>query len=1209
MPSVVSSQRSPQNSQKSDNGGSEAHDGPPTARASSGGKKPSKLMITSKRLLVEEDQNETPDERPTALSGSKRRKITPDPDTNNKDRHESDEEQSDPGTSDENGSLRDGEDGEEASSNQEVVIPVAEDYDSEDSETGMADSLDKMRKTVEEIPHARGAIVRVYMENFVTYTKVTFEPGPSLNMVIGPNGTGKSTLVCAICLGLGFSPEHLGRAKDIAEFVKNGSDEAIIEIELKGSPTDEINPTIKRMIKRDGSTQYWIDGKERPHKAVKTLMKLLNIQIDNLCQFLPQDRVVEFAALKPVPLLRETERAAAPPEVLEDHDELKRLRSLEVGLEVELESDRQAMATMEGRQKTLERDVARLRERQTIQEHIKLLENCLPFVEYRDIKKSRADLKEHHKACCAQLRQIRQEQEPQTKKIEETEDQLEELKEWILDGKKDLTSIENGLRQERDKVNRLKEEEAKAESDLTVLIDSEKERKANIEKCREQISRHEKFLENDPGEFDAAEFNDKINNVNRQLRASRSELNAGRGSIDPLQARCDEKEAEIKNIEQWVSRMNNITDQRIEALRRSSRESFIVFEWLQKNKNRFKGPVYGPPIVECTVQDPNYQAEIESLFGQGEKFAFTCTSKGDFETMMASVYGDNRNDRGLGLSEVTIKYIERGLEEFPRIASKDEVSSWGFDGLALDFISGPPEVLSMLCNSIALHRVGVSKDKLSTSQHESVKLARKMVKWVAGGITTSIRRRPDYPAAETEMNSHINQAQFFKTARIDQRLIEEKRQLQTQLKSEIDEIGREINIKKSGFRELEDKEASLLREKTALISEKEAMQKAVAKYGRTKTLLRNEQETLADLETSGKGFKGKVTNLEGLALQVNMERVVAAAGLAEHVREYVARYRAVATAELHAIELFSNLQRYKSWNQSFKERLDGKKQECEEIERAEKEISRKATELRDLCRKLIETLSPEQQEEIKKEHSEKSAAQLKDEIQKEEVRLEGIHEGNPHAIRQFEARQKEINELHNKMKTKQSQLDEHQAVIKRTRERWEPRIDQLVGNISEAFSRSFEFIGCAGSVRIRKEGRDGCDFENWAIEILVKFREAETMQVLTAQRQSGGERAVSTVFYLMALQSLARAPFRVVDEINQGMDPRNERLVHKRMVKIACKKHTSQYFLITPKLLVDLDYHERMKILCINSGDWVADNHVQDFQRYIAAARQQAAGV
>ncbi len=54
--------------------------------------------------------------------------------------------------------------------------------------------------------HQPGAIVRVKLTNFVTYTSAEFFPGPSLNMVIGPNGTGKSTLVCAICLGLGWAP-------------------------------------------------------------------------------------------------------------------------------------------------------------------------------------------------------------------------------------------------------------------------------------------------------------------------------------------------------------------------------------------------------------------------------------------------------------------------------------------------------------------------------------------------------------------------------------------------------------------------------------------------------------------------------------------------------------------------------------------------------------------------------------------------------------------------------------------------------------------------------------------------------------------------------------------------------------------------------------------------------------------------------------------
>jgi hypothetical protein len=76
----------------------------------------------------------------------------------------------------------------------------------------------------------------------------------------------------------------------------------------------------------------------------------------------------------------------------------------------------------------------------------------------------------------------------------------------------------------------------------------------------------------------------------------------------------------------------------------------------------------------------------------------------------------------------------------------------------------------------------------------------------------------------------------------------------------------------------------------------------------------------------------------------------------------------------------------------------------------------------------------------------------------------------------------------------------------------------------------------------------------------------------------------------MALQSMARSPFRVVDEINQGMDPRNERMVHERMVNIACSENTSQYFLVTPKLLNGLKYHPRMVVHVIFSGDEMPAN-------------------
>ncbi len=60
--------------------------------------------------------------------------------------------------------------------------------------------------------------------------------------------------------------------------------------------------------------------------------------------------------------------------------------------------------------------------------------------------------------------------------------------------------------------------------------------------------------------------------------------------------------------------------------------------------------------------------------------------------------------------------------------------------------------------------------------------------------------------------------------------------------------------------------------------------------------------------------------------------------------------------------------------------------------------------------------------------------------------------------------------------------------------------------------------------------------------------------------------------------------------LDQGMDARAERALHNSLVRVTCKKDSGQYFLITPKLLPDLVYHERMKILCVNNGEWLPED-------------------
>lgn len=309
-------------------------------------------------------------------------------------------------------------------------------------------------------------------------------------------------------------------------------------------------------------------------------------------------------------------------------------------------------------------------------------------------------------------------------------------------------------------------------------------------------------------------------------------------------------------------------------------------------------------------------------------------------------------------------------------------------------------------------------------------------------------------------------------------------------------------------------------------------------------------------------------------------------------------HEACLEAELRLIEAKSDVEALKQRNQGIVREVEEERRKVQEAQRDEaaaKDIAKKAQHV---CQEIM---AEEDQNEQTKDYFATVAATLTMEalqrdIAAEQSKLELVHAGNSGAIKEFETREAAIQRLKEKIDDNARRMEDLQRKITEIQSLWEPELDKLVQEISDAFAYNFEQIGCAGEVGVHKDE----NFDQWAIEIKVKFRENETLQILDQHRQSGGERSVSTIFYLMSLQSLARAPFRVVDEINQGMDARNERMVHERMVEIACWEHNSQYFLITPKLLTGLSYDPRMKVLCIASGEYMPqDTSLLDVRRAI----------
>ena len=162
------------------------------------------------------------------------------------------------------------------------------------------------------------------------------------------------------------------------------------------------------------------------------------------------------------------------------------------------------------------------------------------------------------------------------------------------------------------------------------------------------------------------------------------------------------------------------------------------------------------------------------------------------------------------------------------------------------------------------------------------------------------------------------------------------------------------------------------------------------------------------------------------------------------------------------------------------------------------------------------------------------------------------------------------------------------------KEPWFETLTKTISKVDKRFWKYMGELGCVGEISLKHEHDLNFSFKDYAVEIKVSFRRNVAPSVLSSRVQSGGERSVSTIMYLMAMQDMMVSPFRCVDEINQGLDDRNERLVFKRIVENSTQPpgsegptdHCGQYWLITPKLLPKLNDMEvaAINVLCIFNG-------------------------
>ncbi|XP_076734320.1 structural maintenance of chromosomes protein 5 [Maylandia zebra] len=1032
-----------------------------------------------------------------------------------------------------------------------------------------------------------GSILRITMKNFLTYDYSVVHPGPNLNMIVGANGTGKSSIVCAICLCLAGKTAVLGRGDKVGLYVKRGCKKGHVEIELykRGG-----NVVIFREIHAENNQSLWmLNDRQCSQKAVEEEVKALRIQVSNLCQFLPQEKVGEFAKMSKIELLEATEKSVGPPEMYEYHCELKNFRNKERELENVVKEKASFLEKAKQRNERNKHDVNRYYEKKRHLDVIELLEKKKPWVEYETTRKELEGVKKERDEARKQLSSLKQTQAPMVKKIQQIDEQLKPTEAQIKDKTAAIKEASLKCKQKQDQLDRKNKE-----------IDDIKQ-KCRLKQMEEEdhqkrISNTRRTIEDLKAELakvgDQPDVTPRINAVNADLRRIQEERAKIEGEKGDLRREKDNLCAESRMLEKKLNDMNNMMNAKVEKLRGRHRDTHAALQWLRQNKQLFRGNVHEPMMLVINVKDHRFAKYVENHISFHDLRAFVFQRKDDMEKFMIEV----RDKMNLKVNSICAP--EESCSKRPPSRNIESLRRFGFFTYLREMFDAPDEVMSYLCHQYRVHDVPVGNERTKSMIKTVIEEPYLKVLYTTEERYTV--KRSFYSNKISTSNSVVHPSQYL-TITVD---AEEKRQLEQQMKScesKLRDIDERMKALQKEAVALDRRDNELLAEKKGLSELKGKKRQLEQKISTKQDSLKQMEQNIIDLTKIEEETKEKIA-------AVNAEKVTIVTAFMAQMK-----LRAKLTMEkvhlaLETVGLTAEKNKLENDCREGASELRTTDQKCSRLEQ-------RKVQLTDQCKGLLKRakaickMQPDQSlpEDLRNAFSKlpDTLDEVDAMLNEERSRAECFTGLSENVVDEYNRREQEIKQMEKELEEKSNALNAYRQNISEAKERWLNPLKHLVEQINEKFSAFFRSMQCAGEVDLHSENEE--EYDKYGIRIRVKFHATTQLHELTPYHQSGGERSVSTMLYLMALQELNRCPFRVVDEINQGMDPVNERRVFDIVVRTACKETTSQYFFITPKLLQNLTYAEEMTILCIHNGPHMLSPNQWDERAFVRRCLERKA--
>ncbi|KAM6433429.1 structural maintenance of chromosomes protein 6 [Rhynochetos jubatus] len=1053
---------------------------------------------------------------------------------------------------------------------QEYTDEHSDESNEEEKLQSSSDSSVSSLSTVGEV----GIIESIQLKNFMCHSMLgPFQFGSNVNFVVGNNGSGKSSVLTALIVGLGGKATATNRGSSLKMFVRDGETSADISITLRNQGRDAFKPEVyggsiivNQRINLDGSRSYRLKSKSGTIISSKKeellgILDHFNIQVDNPVSVLTQEMSKHFLQSK------------------NEGDKYKFFMKA-TQLEQMKEDYSSIMKTKENTCIQIEQGVERLQELKQLYCEKKERYKSIGFV--NDMRNRLEELK--HKMAWAVVGEMEKEIQPIKEGLRAEEGNTEKFVQKIEECQVKLNEAEEKYKATQDKLIAISEEaqalhpqcislkadvqaRRKAVHEAEVLYNRFKTEFKRLEKDDEQLRKRIEELKssaNQVSEPEKLERQRKIAHLREQLKAFHDEEIMIGQQVDQFQQavyKCKEEYTRLRRedcdakqaLDAKQKHLRELKESKTNTLKRFGPHIPAFLEEVEKayRQGHFKHKPVGPLGAFIHPKDPELTLAIESCLKSLVQ-AFCCDNHSDERTLQLLM--SKHYPRGFRPQIIVNKFQNnvydvrhRGVHhpKFPSVLTALEIDHTVVANCLID-VRGIETILLIKSNREAREVMQCNRPPRNCREA-----------FTAEGDQVFERRyyssdyvRPKFLSKDVEAEiSHLEKEIESKKAQLtasQQRLYSieneirrnedhlhghrrHQKELQIKMRTTSAEIADLENVEEHQSVDIRTLEDEAEDNKGKMESVKKDMQQQSRKVEEMKEILQVAEKRFEEM-------KEKIHQVEEMAGPIKDE---------------------LNQADSEVENCKRRLQHYQDKQ---KEHLAGTKRLQELLTAKEKGLEEKMAQARQIYSERIEVSRT-----VKSLDAEMN--RLRERINSENNR----HGNREEIIQQFHDAKERYEDANSKVKNLKKFIRLLEEIMTQRFKIYRQFLRFLSLRCKLSFDRLLCIRACSGKILF--------DHKSETLSITVQPREEDKSALNDVRSLSGGERSFSTVCFILSLWSITESPFRCLDEFDVCMDMVNRRIAVDMILKVADSQRHRQFILLTPQIMSFLPTSSRIRIL------------------------------